>query len=408
EPTIADGNANSTPQLITPEATAPASAYNLNSSVLSKSGFTEQQLAYALSQLHGGSEAPLAKAFYEAEQNTGINALYLAAAAAQESSYGTSPFAELRNNLYGINAVDSNPDNATSFASKKACIQAFVDILNKYYLQPGNKNYRGPTLHDIYEKYSTSHDQEAAAIASIMSNLAGYAQQIPTSSNTLTTTETTPTTVTPTTTSPSETSTATAQPAPTTAVTVPAESATSTTTPEAPIYVAAQIQPDTSSSTSINSSEQATNSNQANSSQESAATALPAPAATTEAPPATAAAPQTSATKTPALATPDNIASSETTTANTPPAPTSTTPTEVSASATPTESTITSRPAPQSDAITPIVKPGPHDGVSALISNIFSSSNGNSYTSGSAASASTSSPTIDPSNTSITSSSNTP
>ena len=52
------------------------------------------------------------KAFIMASKETGLNPVYLFAHAAVESSYGNSYLARTRNNYFGINAVDSNPDRA--------------------------------------------------------------------------------------------------------------------------------------------------------------------------------------------------------------------------------------------------------------------------------------------------------
>ena len=55
--------------------------------------------------------------FIEAQEEYGINALLLYAMAAHESAWGTSSFAINRNNLFGWNAIDSDPNQASSFPS---------------------------------------------------------------------------------------------------------------------------------------------------------------------------------------------------------------------------------------------------------------------------------------------------
>ena len=160
------------------ETVAPA-PYGLDSSVLTKAGISEAQLAYALSQEHGGSMADLAQGFYDGEGSSGVNMLYEAAAAAEESEWQTSDFAVNRNNDFGIAAYTSDPNAATHFGSQKDGLDAFLQLLRNNYLVPGEQYYAGPTLHDIYVNYSTSHDGEATTIASIMNTLYQLAQQAP-------------------------------------------------------------------------------------------------------------------------------------------------------------------------------------------------------------------------------------
>ena len=58
-------------------------------------------------------------AFIEAAKKTGYNPVYLFAHAAVESAWGSSHYAVSRGNYYGINAVDTNPDNASIMGSTK-------------------------------------------------------------------------------------------------------------------------------------------------------------------------------------------------------------------------------------------------------------------------------------------------
>lgn len=83
----------------------------------------------------------------------GVNALMELSFANLESAYGTSWFALNRNNLFGIAAYDSNPNNAYSFSSAKACIyehayrwlsRGYFDASTdgRYYgTSPGNKAF---------------------------------------------------------------------------------------------------------------------------------------------------------------------------------------------------------------------------------------------------------------------------
>ena len=78
-------------------------------------------------------------------QNTyGVNALIAASHGALESAWGTSTYAMARNNLFGINAVDSNPDDAFSFPSADACVKTYTETyMSKQYINPLDWKYWG-------------------------------------------------------------------------------------------------------------------------------------------------------------------------------------------------------------------------------------------------------------------------
>ncbi len=63
-----------------------------------------------------------AEAFLNAQNNYGINAAMELAFANHESYYGKSSYAINKKNLFGINANDSNPDDAFEFTSVDECI----------------------------------------------------------------------------------------------------------------------------------------------------------------------------------------------------------------------------------------------------------------------------------------------
>lgn len=79
-------------------------------------------------------------------QNTyGVNALLAAGLAANESGWGNSSIAQSKNNLFGLNAVDSSPGaSANSYSSPDACVRNFAEgWMSKRYLNPNNSNYYG-------------------------------------------------------------------------------------------------------------------------------------------------------------------------------------------------------------------------------------------------------------------------
>ena len=73
----------------------------------------------------------------QVEEQYRINALFILAFAGHESRYGTSAYAIERNNLFGIRAFDSNPDNATYFDSVEDSIITLArDYMNARYVSP--------------------------------------------------------------------------------------------------------------------------------------------------------------------------------------------------------------------------------------------------------------------------------
>lgn len=79
----------------------------------------------------------------QVESDKHISALFILGLAFNESDYGLSQKAQEKNNLFGINAVDSNPDNADSFSSPAACVDALADRLNSGYLAVGDYRANG-------------------------------------------------------------------------------------------------------------------------------------------------------------------------------------------------------------------------------------------------------------------------
>ncbi len=91
----------------------------------SQSSYTAAELNTYLTQANLGSGSVMigqGQAFKNAEDSYGINALMEIAFACLESGYGTSNYAVNRYNLFGINAGDANPDDASYYTSVEACI----------------------------------------------------------------------------------------------------------------------------------------------------------------------------------------------------------------------------------------------------------------------------------------------
>ena len=92
--------------------------------VRSKTKYTAAELNYYISLLDMPTSVlnGQAQAFIDAQNTYGVNALLLLCIAFHESYFGTSYYAVNRNNLFGINATDSNPDEADYFDTVADCV----------------------------------------------------------------------------------------------------------------------------------------------------------------------------------------------------------------------------------------------------------------------------------------------
>ena len=91
------------------KSSIPSSVYN---------GFLQSKGYGTNSVLYNTGES-----FVKAQNDYGVNALMVFAQACLESAYGTSYYAKSRNNLFGLGAYDSNPDNAYQFDSVYECLE---------------------------------------------------------------------------------------------------------------------------------------------------------------------------------------------------------------------------------------------------------------------------------------------
>lgn len=86
-------------------------------------------------------------ALVEMQNTYGVNALAIAGVAANESAWGTSKIAMEKNNLFGLNAVDSAPEMASYYESVAKCIKDFSETyMSKRYLRAGYTYYKGAFL----------------------------------------------------------------------------------------------------------------------------------------------------------------------------------------------------------------------------------------------------------------------
>lgn len=112
----------------------------------------------------------IAESLYNAEQKFGVNGLYLMGLACLESSYGNSNFAKNRNNIFGWNAVDSNPGKASYFTSKNESVMFVAEKLSNNYLSENGCYFEGYTAKDIDKHYCTDK-QHANKIIKIIEKL---------------------------------------------------------------------------------------------------------------------------------------------------------------------------------------------------------------------------------------------
>lgn len=88
--------------------------------------------------------------FVNTQNKYTINSLMMFGVAINESAWGTSNIAKTKNNLFGLDAVDSNPnESADKFSSLAACIEDFAyGWMHTGYLDGMDSRYRGPHLGD--------------------------------------------------------------------------------------------------------------------------------------------------------------------------------------------------------------------------------------------------------------------
>lgn len=114
-------------------------------------------------------------------QKYGVNASLAFGLAVNESGWGMSNIAQSKNNIFGLNAIDSNPGQAADrFASVEACIKDFAkNWMSLGYLNPLDWRYYGPHLGDkqsgMNVKYASDPywGEKAAAQSYILQDITG-------------------------------------------------------------------------------------------------------------------------------------------------------------------------------------------------------------------------------------------
>lgn len=101
--------------------------------------------------------------FIDNKNTYGINAGLMYGVAYNESAAGTSSISRNKNNIFGLNAVDSSPgQSANYFASVNQCIQEFAyNWMSQGYLSGNDSRYRGPHLGDKHSGINVKYASDA-------------------------------------------------------------------------------------------------------------------------------------------------------------------------------------------------------------------------------------------------------
>ena len=137
-------------------------SYIADKPLLTPCGLSKEALQNALK----GRLKELAGVFLEAEEKTGVNALFLAAVAALESGWGESKAAREKNNLFGW----TGQNGYQQFESRKDCILTVAQRLRELYLTPGGRYFHGYTVEAVNRCYNGRPEWEKA-VTDLMEDL---------------------------------------------------------------------------------------------------------------------------------------------------------------------------------------------------------------------------------------------
>ncbi|MGG3446010.1 S-layer homology domain-containing protein [Bacillus nitratireducens] len=136
------------------------------------SNVTPQEIDNYIKRYHPDSPlVGVGQDFIKAQNEYGVNSLYLAAHAILESGYGKSEIAYRKHNLFGLRAYDWDPfAHAKYLPSYGLSISYNADYVRKNYLELGAKYFNGYTLPAMNVMYSTDKEW-AGKIANIMERI---------------------------------------------------------------------------------------------------------------------------------------------------------------------------------------------------------------------------------------------
>ena len=97
----------------------------------------------------------LSQAYVDAEDNYGINALFLLSLSIHESGWGKSTLAQTKNNLFRFQAYDHNVNKAKYFNIKEECIDYVAKYIKDNYLTSTGRYYNGVTIYAINKLYAS-------------------------------------------------------------------------------------------------------------------------------------------------------------------------------------------------------------------------------------------------------------
>ncbi|MBP6785997.1 MAG: glucosaminidase domain-containing protein [Candidatus Promineofilum sp.] len=150
----------------------PDVTYTPDTDLNSAADISGAQLDAAIAATVPGSPLiGLGQSFVNAGLMQNINAYYIAAHAAWDSVWGTSPVAAQKNNLFGYGVTPSCPfDCAVPFGSPQESIDFVTSLVKSDYLTPGGRFYTTPTLAGMEPIYS-GNPEWAEGVAAMMNLL---------------------------------------------------------------------------------------------------------------------------------------------------------------------------------------------------------------------------------------------
>lgn len=129
--------------------------------LLEKSNIKAEELYSTLVFMGKTEMSELAWAIVDAENETGINSLFLTALIAQESAWNKSYRAINQNNVTGYSVYNSYAEGSY-FNSKYDCIMETARWLKAEYLSPDGKHFYGYTSYHVNIDYCLTEDGSAS------------------------------------------------------------------------------------------------------------------------------------------------------------------------------------------------------------------------------------------------------
>lgn len=146
-------------QAIIDENTRKNNVHVYAADVTSLSGITAEELSQVFYKLGKPRMIQYSQAFVDAERIYKVNALFLAAIAAQESGWGSKAGGANGTNLTGHCVYDSS-SIGTTFNSGYESIIETAKLLLKDYLTPGGTSFNGVSVEDVNARYCLKDDRK--------------------------------------------------------------------------------------------------------------------------------------------------------------------------------------------------------------------------------------------------------